>query len=818
MSRSNPQPESAVFPASPEQERFWFLDRLGPNRADTTMALRFDIRGEVPSSQLEAALQGVVARHEILRTRFLDQDGMPVQHVLDHVDLRLGRVDIRTLPIDDHETRIAAIERKLAADPFDLAAPPLFRATHVRTAPKRAALLIAVHHCVFDGASAAAFAAELTERIAASLARRPVDLADLPLQYADYALWRHACRDSQAHADDLRFWSETLSGAPYFSLPADRDGMPQPSSFRRSLPTGLGRRLEDAAKRAGVTPFMLSAAAVSAALARLAGTGEALLATPVAGRGDPDLDPMIGVFVNTVILRIPALSDGSFTSHLARTRQAVERTLSHQSAPFEEVLSAANPSRARGQTPLTSVCFGFHGGLRQDWDGGEFQITRMPTHSPGILYDLNIDIVATATGWAIDVDYDAGKYGEDRVAALCEAVEAAFEGLLDAPNSTLSTVAGPVPAFCDQKEPRVPDHTARPPAQPPVTDAKAQIAAIWSEILDQPNAECDGDFFALGGHSILALRMLARVADRLGVSVQVGDFLQDPTLEGLASQVALRGAAPADLPSTWCVTLLKAGTVDGPVIVTVNQPFLYHALAHAFAPETSVVSLTVPDRAALDRQAGQDGATIAADAAAMIAARYAARDVVLVGHCADALTALAIAQALDAAQEPARMVAMIDAWAPTVRGTSSLSRLARAQRARLLRWGHYAAAWAGGRIGWREFLRRIGPVLRLMQRTGIEPQPSAGEVFAHAVNACHQSAWEAHRFDPWPGEALLFATASQPRSAERCLFGWRDVLSEDSTLVRLDGWHEDALTDAGFERIAQVIELRLSRRSPVQSP
>ena len=129
MSRQSPLPSDEVFPVSPGQARFWFLDKVQPGRPDNTIAVRWEIRGELPSDVLQAAIRTVIRRHEVLRTRFVERGGAPFQQVLDHVEFKLGLVDIRALPIDDHEARIAAIAEEMGAEPFDLFAPPLIRVT-----------------------------------------------------------------------------------------------------------------------------------------------------------------------------------------------------------------------------------------------------------------------------------------------------------------------------------------------------------------------------------------------------------------------------------------------------------------------------------------------------------------------------------------------------------------------------------------------------------------------------------------------------------------------------------------------------------------
>ncbi len=815
MNKQSPQPAADVFPASPAQARFWFLEKVRPGRPDNTIALRWDIAGDLPSDVLENTLRRVIGRHEILRSRLVECDSVPAQEVLDQVEFKLGLVDIRALPIDDHAARVDRIAREMAAEPFDLAAPPLLRATHVRTGPGRAILLIAVHHCVFDGHSADVLVREVGEFAAATLTGRPPDLPDLRLQYPDYALWQEACAESPARAEETAFWTNALSGAAPFAPPADRAGPHAPARLVVPLPDGADARISEAAARLGVSPFMLGAAAASAALAEDAGAREVLLATAVSGRDEVDLEPLIGVFVNTLVLPVPVEHGATLRQHLERTRETVTAALAHQSCPIEDVVRALRLPRGNATKPFTSVIFGMPRGVETQ-DHGLFRIEGAPAHAPGIFYDLNLQLTGEAAAWRLVIDYDSGRYSPSRVAALGGRLLAALDALIDAPGTPLADLrsdqpaADPPPASAARQ---VPDNAAAGPRATP--EARAGLARLWAELLDLPPEDCAGDFFELGGHSILALRMLARLEAEFGTRVEVAAFLAEPTLDGLACRIAsATGGADPSERSTWRILPLREGASGGPVVVTVNQMFLWHGIARAFAPDRTIVNLTVPDDAALERQRRMDGEALAADAARALVSAFPGRPLVLVGHCADGLTALAAAAALAAAGQPPVLIAMVDAWAPGRPGAAPPAALGAARRAGtgLRRWAHYGRRAATGRLGARDLARRLGPVRRLLRAVGAEPPPTEAERLARAVNDHHQALWESHDFAPWPGEAVLFRTESQPAAAERRAFGWRGVLSEDTPVHRLDGWHEDALLGGGFERMARIVDLRLDRR------
>ncbi|WP_147277291.1 condensation domain-containing protein [Rhodovulum sp. 12E13] len=834
MSRQSPQTSIERFPASPAQARFWFLERVRPGNPDNAITLRWRVTGDLPTDALEAAFRAVIHRHEALRTCLVEEDGAPLQEVRDAVDFKLGLVDIRALPIDDHEARIARIAADMAGEPFDLGRPPLLRATHVRTGPGRATLLVTAHHCVFDGWSGGLLGREIGALAAEGLTGRPADLPELSLHYPDYALWQEACATSPARADEIAFWSDTLAGAAHFALPPDvADPPAEPGAAPRRLtlplPADVAARLPGAAARLGASPFMVGAAAASAVLAAETGAPEVLLATPVSGRDEVDLEPLVGVFVNTIVLRLPAPDGASGADHLERTRAAVEAALAHQSCPLEEVMRAAPPPRpvdpGEARTPYTSVAFGLSRGFLEGVDHGSFRIEGEMSQTPGALYPLNLNLVGDGDGWTLVIDHDGARHSDERIAALGQRVIDALGRLVETPSAPLldappagraarSVVDAAAPAGAEPAGAAAPAG-AEPAGAAAPCETRARLARLWADLLGLPEEACAGDFFALGGHSILALRMLARAEAEFGRKVEVAAFLADPTLDGLAARLSPGGAdAGAEGAGTWSIVPLRGGDRGGPVIATVNQTFLWHGIARAFAPGRTVVNLTVPDRAAYTRQLGMDGATVADDAAATLAGAFPGRPLVLVGHCADGLTALATAHALAARGHDVPLLALTDAWSPEDAETAPPRAVALARRvgSGLMRWSHYLGRAARGRLGPRDLARRLGPVLRLMRAAGLEPRPTEAERLAWEVNAHHQRVWAEHDFGPWPGEALLFATESQPARAAAALFGWRGILTEDTPVLPLEGWHEDALLGGGFERMARVIDLRLDRQ------
>jgi amino acid adenylation domain-containing protein len=350
-----------ALPLSFAQERLWFLDRLQPGETVYNLPLVLRLRGELDAAALAAAFGEIVRRHEVLRTVFAERDGEPVQVVLPAAPRALPAVDLAGLPAAAREREAARLAGE-AAWPFDLARGPLLRTTLLRLGGQEHGLLLDLHHIVSDGWSAGVLVREIGALYAAAREGRSSPLPELPIQYADFALWQRRWLAGEALDRHVDYWRQRLRGLPAeIELPADRPRPAVPSHRGAEHRFGLDGRsaaaLAALARREGTTPFMVLAASMLALLSRLSGRGDLAIGMPIANRNRAETEGLIGFFVNTLVLRADLATAPGFLDLLRQVRETTLGAYSHQDLPFEKVIDELQPERDPARTPFFQVMF-----------------------------------------------------------------------------------------------------------------------------------------------------------------------------------------------------------------------------------------------------------------------------------------------------------------------------------------------------------------------------------------------------------------------------------------------------------------------------
>ncbi|WP_437325952.1 non-ribosomal peptide synthase/polyketide synthase [Sorangium sp. So ce381] len=414
-----------VFPMSFVQERLWFLAQLEPESASYNLATAVRLAGALDVSLVERCVSEIVRRHEVLRTTFDVVDGLPSQIV--HADgaPRIERIDLGALPSAQRDAEVRRLIEREARRPFDTASGPLLRLTLLRLGSEEHILLWVVHHLVFDGWSTSLVLTEFAALYTAFSAGRPAALADLPLQYADFAHWQRERVEGGLLEAQVAYWRKQLEGQPgLLELPADR---PRPAiqRFRGArhffrVPGALAAALGALARREETTVFAVLMAGFQALLARRAGTFDISVGTPVTNRSRAELEGLVGCFANTAVVRADLSGDPPFAALLARVTGAVREAQAHQEVPFDQVVEAVSPVRDLSHAPLCQVMFALQPALRQPFAIPGLEVRLLDLDVGGAQFDLSLNLAPDEDGLAGALEYDTDLFDAGTVARMAD--------------------------------------------------------------------------------------------------------------------------------------------------------------------------------------------------------------------------------------------------------------------------------------------------------------------------------------------------------------------------------------------------------------
>jgi amino acid adenylation domain-containing protein len=420
-----------VFPTSFAQDRLWFADQLEPGRAIYNIPAAFRLTGPLDVALLERAFNEIVARHEALRTTFVAVDGSPVQAVAPLQPVSLESTDLTTLPAADRQAAALRLAADEARTPFDLAHGPLLHVRLVRLADDDHLLVLTLHHIVADGWSMGLLLRELGALYGAFSNGRPSPLAELPIQYADFAVWQRESLATATLDEQTAYWWDHLAGAPgTLDLPTDRPRPAKPTyqgglhTFELSPATSTA--LRTLCQHEGISLFMGLLAAFQALLSRYSGQDDLVIGAPVSGRAGTETEGLIGFFVNTLALRADLSGDPTFRELLGRVRAATLGAYEHQELPFERLVEAIQPERDPSRHPIFQVMFALQSPMALDLSG--LSIQPVPLFSGTSKFDLTLFVEEAPTGLRGLLEYSTDLFE----AATIQRLAAHFLRLVDA--------------------------------------------------------------------------------------------------------------------------------------------------------------------------------------------------------------------------------------------------------------------------------------------------------------------------------------------------------------------------------------------------
>lgn len=444
---ATPAGDAAVlaFPASVAQQMFWYLELLQGEVTAFNVPLRFKLAGPLDASLLEKSINTIIARHEALRTTFGEDGGELLQIVAPELRIPLTIIDISHLPadrLDEEADRLGTIE---ARRPFRLSSGPLIRAELVRLSGESHILHVSVHHAIFDGMSMTVFTRELAVIYQALFDGQSCPLEPLAIQYGDYSVWQKDFLESPEMRRQLDYWKKRLDGMTELDLPTDFPRPPVKSwkgeIISTLLPKDLTDRLHAIAARLGCTLFHLQFAAYMILLRRYSGALDVAVGTPVTGRTRGELEPLIGVFINSLILRCDLSGNPELPRFVSQVREAALEALENQELPFECLVRELRPERDPGRNPLFQINFNHHRSFAQAGSFGGVTLTPIPSRSPGTIFDLHFFMVERREGWRASCDYSTDLFTRQSAERMLGHFKRLLEDIADHPEAHIEDLA-----------------------------------------------------------------------------------------------------------------------------------------------------------------------------------------------------------------------------------------------------------------------------------------------------------------------------------------------------------------------------------------
>jgi amino acid adenylation domain-containing protein len=431
-------------PLSYGQELMWLLDQLSPEGSTAYNSIWTGrLSGPLNLGALLQAVNTIMERHQILRTVYAAVDSVPVQRVADYQPHDLPLIDLSGIPVPQRELEAQRLLEEEARRPFDLSRDLMMRGTLVRMAEHEYLLNLVMHHIAIDGWAKDIIYRELSELYDAFSSNRPPALPELPIQYADFAVWQRNWITGQLLDKQLGYWLQRLAGAPpLLELPTD---YPRPSvqEFRGShertvFSTTLLRDLKTLSQREGATLFMTLMAAFQVLLYRYSGREDMLVATVVANRPRPELEKLIGYFSNSLLLRTDLSGDPSFRDLMHQVRDVALEAYDHQDLPFEKLLVELKPDRDLSYSPLFQVMFNLQNHEREQVKLSRLGISELKTERGSSKFDLTLNIVEKSDGLRVAFEYNTDLFKADTIRRMLGHFQTLLEGAVCNPAERIS--------------------------------------------------------------------------------------------------------------------------------------------------------------------------------------------------------------------------------------------------------------------------------------------------------------------------------------------------------------------------------------------
>nr|MBA3531025.1 hypothetical protein [Ardenticatenales bacterium] len=549
------QGSSRLVPLSYAQERFYFLSMLEPDCPLYNIFFGLEIRGPLDMTVLARSLEILVLRHDALRTTFHAVEGEPKQRVHSEPWNPLSYVDLSQMSDEAQQDAIAHRIPQEADQLFDLSKQPPLRVVLLRCNSQSHYLFVTVHHIIFDEWSFRIFLDELLTLYQAHRTGSSISLPPHPFQYPGFAIQQRAAfmRADQA---SLAYWRAALDNLTTLQLPTD---YPRPAMnlyqgdmrhYRLAfadIPT-----LRSLMASENVTLFMVTLAAYVATLRGWVGQDDIVVGTPIANRYDAQTESAIGLYLNTLVLRINASDSPSFMTLLGRVRDTMLDSYEHQDVPFEKLVEMLQPQRDLSRNPLFQVAFTQESALGWSWTVGELHLSRFEANENFTKFDLSLNVAETTEGLLFSLTFDTHLFAGESMEHLLQQLGELMIEVLASPDQ-------PLPTALTLDQPTAPRLLSQPvegggaerfAATSPVTqtpthrEMEEALREIWQSVLRVPYVSLHDNFFELGGHSLKAIRVAMSAQEMFGLEVPLKALFLNPTIETLAAHLTGESDGP----------------------------------------------------------------------------------------------------------------------------------------------------------------------------------------------------------------------------------------------------------------------------------
>ncbi|MCP4653974.1 MAG: amino acid adenylation domain-containing protein [bacterium] len=551
-----PRPAEEPAPLSFAQERIWFLDQWVPGSPAYNVPCPLRLRSRLAAGALAASFDRIRHRHEVLRATFREVDGQPIMDIAPPASQPLPLVDLTALPGPRREDEARRLTVADGRRPFDLARGPVIRTTLLRLADEDHMLLLNVHHIAFDGWSLGVLIRELGQLYPALLAGRATTaLPELPIGYSDFAWWQRRWLRGEVLDRQLAYWRRQLAGSPAaLELPTDRP-RPQRQRFRGwwheiGIPSRFSEPLNALAQSAEATLFMALLAVLKILMWRITGQRDVVVGTLIAGRTRKEIEGLIGFFVNTLALRsdLGAASGGdpSFRQFLDHVRQVTMDAFAYQDLPFERVVEELQPRREPSRNPLFQVMCVLQNAPMERVELPELTLSAGPEAGGSARFDLTLAMVEDPSGVVGALEYSTDLFDHATIVRFAAQYQQLLGAIVEDPERPLSAL--PLLSAGERRqllrEAEAPSPLSEPAPSASRAAAERVLAGIWAEVLGVEQVGRDDDFFALGGRSMLAVRVIALARKAFAVPIPLQALFEVPTVAGLARWVEVSPLPP----------------------------------------------------------------------------------------------------------------------------------------------------------------------------------------------------------------------------------------------------------------------------------